>query len=391
MTSLGAASRLIDARDELLGLARALAAEPRLAIDVESDGMFAYRARVCTVQLAAGDDVAIVDAMATPIDPLAHLLGVSGPIKIVHDVAFDARILAEAGIELGNVHDTSIAARLVGRTATGLATLAKGELGITIDKELQHHDWRVRPLLPTHVEYLARDVMHLAALADLLWREVTEKDVEAEVLEETRYRIACAIEGARETDREPGYMGVRGFEKLAAVERAVLRRVWSVREETAKRLDVPPARMIPTDALVALARVRPRTREELAKLRLPRLTDQTAPEMIEAVARGIDDGDLPEADRARLLRPRPSREEIAARRARESALSAWRKEEAKRRGVDEQVVLPGHCLKALAEAEGMEVGTVADVPGYGACRARYAEAIVAALRRAERGETGRSE
>jgi len=382
VTSPAAAPRLIDARDELTELARAFAAEPRLAIDVESDGMFAYRARVCTVQIAAGEDVAIVDTMATPIDPLAHLLGESGPIKIVHDVAFDARILAEAGIALGNVHDTSIAARLVGRTATGLATLALAELGITIDKELQHHDWRVRPLLATHVEYLARDVIHLAALADLLWREVREKDVEAEVLEETRYRIACAIEGARETDREPGYMGVRGFEKLTPVERAVLRRAWAVREETAKRLDVPPARMIPTDALVAIARVRPRTGEELAKLRLSRLTEQTAPEMIEAVARGIEDGDLPEVDRARLLRPRPSREEIAGRRARESALSAWRKQEAKARGVDEQVVLPGHCLKALAEADGMEVGTVAGIPGFGACRARYVEAIAAALRRA---------
>jgi hypothetical protein len=53
--------------------------------------------------------------------------------------------------------------------------------------------------------------------------------------------------------------------------------------------------------------------------------------------------------------------------------------------VDEQVVLPGHCVKDLAQAEGMEVGTITGVPGFGACRARYVEAIALSLQRAESG------
>lgn len=383
MTTPTTLARVVDTRQELTQLARDLASEPIVALDVESDGMFAYRAQVCTVQISAGDRYLIVDTLATPIQPLRELLGDSGPVKIVHDVAFDARLLAEAEIALGNVHDTSIAARMVGRTSTGLATLSLAELGVTLDKALQHHDWRERPLLPVHVEYLARDVAFLAALHERLWKEVGERGVEAEVLEETRYRIACAIAAARETDREPGYLGVRGFEKLAPVERAILRRAWAVREETAKRLDVPPARMIATDALVALARVRPKTASELQKVRFPRLSEETSASMLGAVASGIEDGDLPEEDRLRLERPRPSRDELARRRARESKLSAWRKAEAKTRGVDEQVVLPGHCLKALAEANGFEVGTVVGIAGFGACRERYVEALCATLRGAE--------
>jgi ribonuclease D len=334
------------------------------------------------VQICAADRALIIDALATPLDPLAALLGDSGPIKIVHDVAFDARILAESGIELGNVHDTSIAARLVGRTATGLATLALAELGVTIDKQLQHHDWRERPLLPEHVDYLARDVAHLAALHDRLWSEVREKGVEAETLEETRYRVACAIAAVRETDREPAYLGARGFDKLAPVERAIFRRVWQVREDAAKELDVPPGRLISTDALLALARSRPRTKADLAKARL-RIPDETQSQITDAVARGVEEGDIPEEDRAILARPKPSRDEVFRRRTREAGLSAWRRAEAKARGVDEQVVLPGHCLKALAEADGFEVGTIHAVAGFGACRARYLEAIATVLSRAE--------
>jgi hypothetical protein len=64
--------------------------------------------------------------------------------------------------------------------------------------------------------------------------------------------------------------------------------------------------------------------------------------------------------------------------------------EAKRRGTDEQVVLPGHCLKDLAEADGIEVGTIQAVRGFGLCRAHYVGEIVLALKRAdvERGEPG---
>src|SRR6185312_8592648 len=128
-------------------IAAAGAAE-RLAVDVEASGMFAYRARTCTLQLAwdGGEKVAVVDALATSIEPLRELLGDSGPVKIVHDVAFDARLLAESGIALGNVHDTAVAARMLSRAATGLATMLEVELGVRIAKTMQQHDWRVRPL-----------------------------------------------------------------------------------------------------------------------------------------------------------------------------------------------------------------------------------------------------
>ena len=128
--------------------------------------MFAYRARPCTVQLAwdEGGQVAVVDTLATSIAPLGELLGPDGPVKIVHDVAFDARLLAESGIALANVHDTAVAARMLSRLATGLATLLDVELGVHIGKAMQQHDWRLRPLDDRMLEYLAADVVHLEAL-----------------------------------------------------------------------------------------------------------------------------------------------------------------------------------------------------------------------------------
>ncbi len=371
-------------RAEVESIARALRDAPRLGLDVESDGMFAYRARICTVQIASGGAIGVVDAAATTLAPLAELLSEAGPVKIIHDVAFDARMLASAGLLLGNVHDTSIAARLLGRTATGLATLARTELGVALDKQLQHHDWRQRPLLPEQVDYLARDVMHLEALDDALWREVREREIEDEVLEETRYRIANAAAAAREPERPTAYADAKGFDRLAPLERAVFRRLWRAREKAAAEIDAPAARTIATDALLALARSRPRDLAALAKARLSReRLEAVGPALLAAIADGIADEDLPAGERALIEVPRPARDVLARRRAREAALTAWRRVEAKRRGVDEQVVLPGHCLKALAEADAMEVGTIQACPGFGACRARYVEAIAETLKRAQ--------
>src|SRR5262249_8844375 len=157
---------------------------------------FAYRARVCIVQIEARGKVVIVDALATSLAPLRGVLGVEGPPKVVHDVAFDARILAEAGVALGHVQDTSIAARMLRKTATGLASLLASELGVTIDKKTQHHDWGQRPLDARGLEYLAEDVVHLEPLADALFHAAEERGIRAAIDEETRYRLGQAIGAA---------------------------------------------------------------------------------------------------------------------------------------------------------------------------------------------------
>jgi ribonuclease D len=102
--------------------------------------------------------------------------------------------------------------------------------------------------------------------------------------------------------------------------------------------------------------------------------------MLRAVAAGIAEGAIPEAERALFERPRVPSAIGKARRAREARLLAWRREAAKARGVDEQVVLPGHCVKELAESGPATREEIANVPGLGAFRAeRDGEAILRAL------------
>src|SRR5262245_14177879 len=96
---------------ELREVARRAAEAPLVALDVEGNGLFAYRARLCTVQLAwcEGDatPIAIVDALEADCKVLSDLLGAGGPIKVLHDFTFDVKLLSDAGVTLSRLRDTS--------------------------------------------------------------------------------------------------------------------------------------------------------------------------------------------------------------------------------------------------------------------------------------------
>jgi ribonuclease D len=349
----------------------------RLSVDLESNGLFKYKATLCTLQIANVHEVVVVDTIAAPLGPLVDLLGPRGPRKIVHDVSFDARILAEGGVVLGNVLDTSIAARMLGRTATGLASLLESELGIKVDKRLQHHDWTERPIRDGQLHYLVEDVAHLEALADKLWAEVEDPARAAHgvgdaIEEETRYRIAQAGAAIETVDPRPPYLRLKGIERVPPEDLPILRRLADLREAKAKSLDVPPYKVIGPDVLLTIARARPRTLDALLNVKgvSGGRARSLAASFVEAVTQGVDEGEIPEAERAMLARPRIPPAVVKARRTRENLLTSWRKKTAKERGVDEQVILPGHCLQDLADLaeETISLETIATIPGIGVFR-----------------------
>lgn len=387
MTDARGEASLLATAHEVRAAALRLGRAPRIAFDLESNGLFAYRAIVCAVQLASEDEVAVVDTLATSVTGIGDLLASPDTIKIVHDVSFDARVLAEAGVRLANVRDTSIAARMLGRSATGLASLLASELGITIDKKMQHHDWTRRPIDRAGLAYLAGDVIHLPALCDRLWAEVDERGIAEAVDEETRYRLRQAAASAETAgdDARPPYVRLKGIDKVDPLELPILKRLADVRERKARELDVPPYKVLGPDLLFAIARKRPQTESELSKIpgaASGHRARSLGGEILRAVRDGLaDEGRIPEEDRLLIHPPRLPQAQQKARRAREQRLTAWRRAQAKAREVDEQVVLPGHCLQDLASLDEPTELAVAGVPGIGDFRiARDGEALLAVLR-----------
>ncbi len=363
-----------------------LLGEPMIAVDVESNGLHAYEPRLCVVQIATPTDVLVVDSIAVSVSPLAAVFA-EGPSTVVHDLGFDARMLAKAGARLRRVADTALAASLLGRTSTGLASVLASELGVSHDKSLQHADWAARPLDARAVAYLAGDVWYLLRLWGVLNAEVVAKGIAQELEEETRHRLAEAEE-PRE-DKRPFFARMKGIDRAKADDLPLLRALAEAREGLARKLDVPVFKLVANDVLFAIAREKPTSITALE--RIPgahrgraRLLSQTLLKLVTTAHPPLSDAER------ELLAPR-SRSlpdaVLKARRKREDRLLAWRKAEAATRDVNLQVVLPGHVLRRLAERGPVTRDDLAAIAGLGAFRIdRDGDALLSLVRDVDESE-----
>lgn len=380
---------LITRAEELDSLAERLAQCDAIAVDSEGNGMHAYRSRLCTLQLGWREDgaelVTVVDTLELPLAPLAPILGAAGPLKVLHDLSFDARMLAASGIELGRTRDTSVTARFLGIQATGLAALVEARIGVKIDKGLQGHDWARRPLGERELAYLASDVRHLLALDESLWADAERLGIESEIEVECAYKLKCALAPPRHGAPAPAR--VKGYADLERAARAVFRELWAERERLAELADRPSHRIAPAGLLLALARAQPGTLAELRRIAGSKLSGEPH-DWLAAVKRGrSSDAPIEEKPRADRLGP--------LRRRLDGALSRWRRGEAASRGIDQQVVMPGHCMGALVEVlleRGDDAQLLERVRGIeGMCAGRverYGSTWVTLARRASREHSG---
>jgi len=369
MTSGEAPSEAVANDHAARALAARLASSPVIALDTEGDGMFRYRARLCTIQLASERELSVVDTLHVDPTLFAALFSEQGPEKIVHDAAFDARLLAACGAPLGNVFDTAIAARYLGFAATGLASLLSQLFEVQLPKHMQQADWGARPLSSEAIAYLENDVRYLLALRELLLERVRAADIEPELREECAYVLA----EARRSEPEPSpFSRVRGASARPPKERARLFELAWVRDGIARELDLPAARVVPNDLLLRFGELASPGTGAIER-RLPTRFRAYAPRFAAALAQaeGRDDAPQDELFEAQVA---PSGGELARRKRRRELLIGFRTREASQRGVDPQAVLPGHCVNELIKLEQLSRELLAQVPGLGSARIeRYAE------------------
>lgn len=335
-----------------------------MALDVEGDGMFRYRARVCTVQLATDTEIAIVDTLRIEPTLLAELLSADGPEKIVHDASFDARMLSAAGAPLDRVFDTAVAARFLGVKSTGLSSMLSARFEVSLEKSHQQADWGLRPISEAMLRYLEDDVRYLGRLHDVLLDEVRALDIEPEVRQECAYVLSQAVQP---TASGSAFSRFKGAGQLLPFQRARLYLFVTEREEIARAEDVPAGRVLSNELILRLA-THPTLDEAAVKQVLGARGEPYLARLSECVHRAKDLSDAPAEEVAQVNPAPPSLSQIEARKRRRKWLTELRQREATTRGVDPQVVLPGHCLSDVADLPVLDDELLREVPGFGAFR-----------------------
>lgn len=248
----------------LEGLLEAVRAAPLVALDTESNSFHAYKERVCLLQLSTRDRDFILDPLAVGPEPLGPLLG-DGREVVLHGADYDVRCLKrEWGWSLPRIFDTMAAARRLGRPGLGLSALVEAQFGARLSKEFQRSDWGRRPLSDAQLHYASLDTHYLLPLYDQLHGELRERGMLDDARQEFD-KIAAVEPRPRVFDPE-GWRRIKAARTLDPHSRAILRALWIAREQRASEVDRPPFKVLAEPTMVEIARRRPRTAEELARV-----------------------------------------------------------------------------------------------------------------------------
>ena len=358
-----------------------LAGAKEIGVDAEMNGLHAFRARVCVLQLATETTDVVVDTVVLKdLRPLAPLLAAKNVVHYLHGAAHDVKCLkGDFKLELGGLFDTYIAAQLLGVEKLGYGDIVQNRFGVLLDKALQTYDWGKRPLAEKQIDYLRADVRFLIELGRQLQAELDAKDL----AEEAHHEFGRVAALPAETDdlAEDQYLKPKESRELPPPGLAVLRELFMVRHAMARGLDRPPFKVVRDEVLVDIARRRPANAEEMS--RVPGLPRHASPrmlsELVSAVTRGLRAGSpppLPKSAQAVRLDP----DEIRARRAREDGLRQWRKKIATDRKVPPMAVLPTYTLDDLVRDPPASLQALAERPGMIRKRLeRYGQGILSAL------------
>src|SRR5262249_31346358 len=173
--------KVIKTAEQLRTAIASLSTEAAIGLDTETTDLDPYTSRLRLIQLAALDQVYIIDLDAfadagllksDAMLPLKRLLEASRPIKIAHNAKFDAKFIKHnLGAELGGLFDTLLASQLIGagdiEERHGLETVASRYLNEVVDKSERLSNWNFE-LSEAQLAYAARDAAVLVPLREKL-------------------------------------------------------------------------------------------------------------------------------------------------------------------------------------------------------------------------------
>ncbi len=255
--------------DALAEFCRTLQDAGRFALDTEFVGERTYLPRLCLVQIATPEVIALVDTLAvTNLDPLWQIVADPSIEVVLHAAREDLRLaFFGAGKRLPqNIFDTQIAAGFVGLPLYPLsyARLVEALIGVKLNKGETRSEWDRRPLSPAQLDYARDDVRYLLPITDKLQRILAQLGRDSWMREEMgRFSEARTYE----TDPDEAYLRLRGARGFTARPTALLRAVTAWREREARDRDVPARSLLRDEALIDLALRPPRRLADFRRIR----------------------------------------------------------------------------------------------------------------------------
>jgi len=362
---------LIDTQAALEAALSRLRDEPAWAVDTESNSFYAYKPKICLLQISVpGLDLLLDPLAGLDLDEFGALLGDPEREVVLHAAENDIIAMKhEQGWRVPGLFDTQVASFVLGFKPYSLAGILEARFDLKLDKSEQRSDWGRRPLTPKQLRYAADDTHYLLELAKDLKRRAAEAGRDGEIAWECR-RIA-----EREWEPEPfdpeGFRKISGARDLDPINLRILRDLYLMRKAEAERRDVAAFRVFGDHVMVKIATERA-VREGKG---MPKGFARRYGRRVEGILESAPGrGPLPKPKR-KASRGTPMPPEFKQSYER---LRRWRSKAAEERGVEPWVVARNELLSRVAAARTNNLDELAPLMAPFRLR-EYGEAMLAVL------------
>jgi ribonuclease D len=314
-----------------------------VAVDTESNSLYAFQERVCLIQFSTPDRDYLVDPISlSDLKPLAPIFASPEIVKVFHAAEYDLICLKrDYHFQFNNIFDTMLAARILSYPAFGLGAILKEKFGLEMDKRFQKADWAKRPMPPEMLSYARMDTHYLIDLKNILQKELADRNLVGLAAEDFT-RISKVNGIVQEVDPE-AFWKIQGAHDLNPEQASVLRELFELRNKEARRRDQPPFKVFHNDLLLKIAEVRPQTPGDLSDCGINvRMARRIGMEILQAVKKGMQ---------SEPIFPPKTRKCDQELKSRIEALKAWRKDTAAQYKVESDVILPRELLITIAEKQ----------------------------------------
>lgn len=344
-----------------------LATHKYLSIDTESNSLYAYKEKLCLMQLSSEHSNAVVDTLAVDIKTILPIFADPGIEKIFHSADSDIRVFKAAlKCVFVNIFDVMVAAKYLGIIKCGLDSMVGEFFGLEMNKKFQKADWGKRPLTREMLDYASSDTIHLKKLREILAAELVKKGRLPEAL--GQFEQICKIEPTPMRFDESGFLTLKSARQLNGRGLAVLRELYIGREVAAIKKNTPPFKVISEDLMLRLS-VAPR--EGLNNLSIFKgvsgyVLSNHGAWIREALAKGLK---APEYHVPRREISREKRAYFETVKTRFKTLKMWRKEAAGRRNMLPEAIMGNDVMERVAMAQLRSIEDLQAIRGLGAEKA----------------------
>jgi ribonuclease D len=358
-------------QSELHALVKELSQHSNVAVDTESNSLYAYHEQVCLIQFSTTDTDYLVDPLALDSISVLEKIFASPKIeKIFHAAEYDLICLKrDFDFSVTNIFDTRWAVRVLGYAKDGLDGLLGEKFNVKVNKKYQKADWGKRPLSAEQINYARLDTHYLLPLKDMLQAELEEKDLLQLARED--FERACDVEIP--AVKPVLWERVANNHSFSARDLTILKEVLECRERIAADLDRPTFKVIGDKILLEIAHLPPQHLDDLFGLGLShKQVKLWGRDILQAVEKG---------QTAPVVKPQQPERPDDAFLSRLDALKTWRKNAARKMKVESDVVLPRQLMEVIAENAPRSIPELSDLLSGSAWRmARFGPQILKAVK-----------